>query len=111
MSDDAANSESERVIGRPFEPGKSGNPSGRPKAFREYQDWLAEFALGPAKEALLRCLHNEDGKVQMMAVKEVADRLFGKAPQTILGEDGKPLLAGLGTELVAALAKMAGGEK
>lgn len=89
-----------------FTPGVSGNPSGRPKAFKEYQEWLSEHALGPAKEALLKCLSNEDGKVQMMAVKEVADRLFGKAPQTILGEDGKPLLAGLGAELVDALRKM-----
>lgn len=102
---DAGNSDAKR-IGRPFEPGQSGNPSGRPKAFREYQEWLAEHALGPAKDALLRCLHNEDGKVQMMAVKEVADRLFGKAPMTVLGEDGKPLLAGLGAELIAALGNL-----
>ncbi len=84
----------------------SGNPGGRPKAFKAYQDWLSENAMEPAKAALLNCLHNEDGRVQMMAVKEVADRLFGKAPQTILGEDGKPLLAGLGAELVAMLASL-----
>lgn len=89
-----------------FGEGNQANPSGRPKAFREYQVWLAEHALGPAKDALLRCLTDEDGKVAMMAVKEVADRLFGKAPQTILGEDGKPLLAGLGVEFVEALKKM-----
>lgn len=94
-----------------FKPGQSGNPSGRPKAFREYQQWLAEEALGPAKEALLACLRDDDGRVRIAAVKEVADRLFGKAPQTILGEDGKPLLAGLGTELVEALKKMAEGGK
>ncbi len=84
----------------------SGNPGGRPKAFKEYQEWLSENALGPAKDALLRCLHNEDGRVQMMAVKEVADRLFGKAPQTILGEDGRPLLAGFGAEIIAALSNL-----
>lgn len=82
------------------------NPGGRPKAFREYQEWLAGSALEPAKEALLRCLHNEDGKVQMMAVKEVADRLFGKAPMTVLGEDGKPLLSGFTAELLAALGNL-----
>ncbi len=106
MSDDPANRDS---AGR-FGAGNAANPSGRPKAFREYQEWLAENALGPAKDALLACLRDEDGRVRIAAVKEVADRLFGKAPQTILGEDGKPLLAGLGNELVAALAKMASGE-
>ena len=62
--------------------------------------------MGPAKNALLSCLHSDDGKVQMMAVKEVADRLFGKAPMTVLGEDGKPLLSGLGAEIIAALGNL-----
>lgn len=89
-----------------FGPGNVANPSGRPKAFKEYQEWLLVNALDPAKEALLACLHDDDGKVRMMAIKEVADRLFGKAPQTILGEDGKPLLAGFGAELIAALSNL-----
>jgi hypothetical protein len=77
-------------------PGFSGNPGGgRPKAIAEYQEWLSMNALDPAKEALLACLVHEDGKVRMMAVKEVADRLFGKAPQAITGEDGKPLNFGV----------------
>lgn len=100
--DDPANRDS---AGR-FGAGNVANPSGRPKAFREYQEWLAENAMGPAKNALLSCLMNPDGKVQMMAVKEVCDRLFGKAPVTVLGEDGKPLLAGLGAELIAALGNL-----
>ncbi len=100
--DDPANRDSAGKFG----PGNQANPSGRPKAFKEYQEWLSEHAMGPAKNALLNCLMSEDGRVQMMAVKEVADRLFGKAPQTILGEDGKPLLSGLGAELVAMVANL-----
>ena len=84
------------------------NPGGRPKAFKAYQEWLEANALEPAKNALIACLHDEDGKVRMMAIKEVADRLFGKAPQTILGEDGKPLLAGFGAEIIAALSNLKG---
>jgi hypothetical protein len=88
----ADNNNGERVVGRPFQPGVSGNPGGRPKALREYQEWLRDNALDKAKQALLDCLASEDGKVRMMAVKEVGDRLFGKAPQAITGEDGKPLM-------------------
>lgn len=97
--DDPAN----RDAAGKFGPGNNANPSGRPKAFKAYQEWLEANALEPAKAALLACLHSDDGKVQMLALKEVADRLFGKAPQTILGEDGKPLLAGFGAEVVALL--------
>jgi hypothetical protein len=75
-----------------FGPNNAANPSGRPKALREYQEWLADNALEPAKKALLACLESEDGKVRMMAVKEVADRLFGKASQAITGPDGQPLV-------------------
>ncbi len=38
----------DRVIGRPFEPGKSGNPAGRPKGSRNK---LAEDFLGDLHEA------------------------------------------------------------
>jgi hypothetical protein len=90
-------------------PGHSLNPSGRPKAFREYQQWLEQHALEPAKTALLRCLDDPDGRVVMMAVKEVADRLFGKAPQPVTGEDGKPITLAIGAELVHALRRLGGG--
>lgn len=82
------------------------NPSGRPKAFREYQEWLRDECLDLAKAALKACLSSADEKVRMLAVKEVSDRLFGKAPQAITGEDGKPLLAGIGAEVVEALRKL-----
>ena len=107
--DDTGNSSKQLapVIGRPFPPGVSGNPSGRPKALREYQEWLAANALDKAKEVLLGCLDHPDGRVRMAAVKEIADRLFGKAPQAITGEDGKPIAIALGVELLSALRKLA----
>lgn len=63
-----------------------------PKPFKEYKDWLTENALPEAKTALLDCLRGADGKVRMMAVKEVADRLFGKAHQAITNADGSPVM-------------------
>lgn len=89
-------------------PGSSGNPGGRPKALREYQKWLAENALEKAQLALLACLVDPDGRVKMMAVKEVADRLFGKAPQAITGEDGKPLMPEIVGGLIETIRKLAG---
>lgn len=85
------------------------NPSGRSRAFKEYQQWLADNALEPAKTALLACLSDEDGKTRMAAIKEVGDRLFGRAPQVITGEDGKPLAVTVGAELVAALKRLGDG--
>jgi hypothetical protein len=80
------------------------NPSGRPKAFREYQEWLTANALDKAKDALLACLQDPDGRVRMLAVKEVGDRLFGRAPQAITDPDGKPILSDLGERLAAIMA-------
>lgn len=100
--DDPANRD---AAGR-FGAGNVANPSGRPKAFKAYQEWLEANALDLAKKALIDCLLSDDGKVKMMALKEVGDRLFGKAHQTIVGEDGKPLLSGVATELAAALGNL-----
>ncbi len=90
-----------------FKPGQSGNPGGRPKALKEFQEWLRENALEKAQQALLDCLDSKDDKVRMMAVKEVSDRLFGRAPQAITGEDGKPLLPAVG-DLIEVVRKLAG---
>ncbi len=97
------------ALGR-IEPGqRSINPSGRTKGMARYQQWLDENALDLAKKALLECLVDPDGRVRMMAVKEVADRMFGKAPQSITGEDGKPIAVAIGAELIHALRRLGDG--
>lgn len=84
------------------------NPSGRPKLFKEYQQWLSDNAYEKAKTALLECLDDPDGKTRLAAVKEVCDRLFGRAPQVITGADGEPIAATIGVEIVAALRRLSG---
>lgn len=91
MSDD----QPKRVIGRPFQPGQSGNPAGRPKS-RPFKDAL-QRALKAAESdtdlldkvafALVAKAHEGD----VPAIKEIADRLDGKVTQTIAGDDENPL--------------------
>lgn len=90
-----------------FKPGVSPNPGGRPKAQREYQEWLLEHAHPLAKERLLEMLNAKHGeKALIFAVGEVNNRLFGKSPQAVVGEDGKPLSLDLGlAEVVKSLTK------
>ena len=81
---------------RPFKPGQSGNPSGRPKgaagfaerirqATKEGQDLMA-WALAIAG--------NPKAKDRMAAIKWLGDRGWGTAPQeiTITGPEGGPVV-------------------
>jgi hypothetical protein len=89
--------------GRPFVKGQSGNPAGVPKAFLEVRRQLAEL-LPKATQTLAELLDHEDGKVRVMAVKEVYDRTMGKPTQPITGENGEPLKIDL-VPLLERLAK------
>jgi hypothetical protein len=87
-----------------FAPGNKFSTGGRPKVWKEYKQWIEDRCLPLAQDALLRCLEHKDGKIQMMAVKEVHDRLFGKASQqvAITGEEGKSL----GVDLLPLLQRL-----
>lgn len=60
---------------KPFKPGQSGNPSGRPKgiaaAAREHKDRCIQV--------LAEALESDDQKTQIAAAKELLDRGYGKA--------------------------------
>ncbi len=79
------------VVGRPFLPGQSGNPAGRPKT-RPFKDALRKAVASAGKDgealksvALALLSKAQNGDVQ--AIKEVADRLDGKVAQGIIGGD------------------------
>ena len=79
------------MVGRPFQPGQSGNPAGRPK-IKPFKDALRKAidAAGDDGEALRSVAtallaKAQEGDVQ--AIKEVADRLDGKVAQGIIGGD------------------------
>ncbi len=84
----------------PFEPGKSGNPGGRPKS-KPFREALMMEALAAekgeeclAKPGSLRWNARkllEQGEVS--SIREIADRMDGKVPQGIVGgdEDDNPI--------------------
>jgi hypothetical protein len=105
VSKDAGNSTGNRVVGRPFKPGASGNPRGRPKGFgkriRELtQDGeeLIDIALKVARgELTVSTPVGKDADMidleptareRMDAVKWLADRGWGRAPEV---EDDAPV--------------------
>lgn len=81
-----------------FEAGKSGNPGGRPKA-KPFKDALMIEAL--AAERGEECLAPPGSlrwnarklltQGDVPAIREIADRLDGKVPQAISGDEENPL--------------------
>ncbi len=81
---------------KPFKPGQSGNPGGRPKGLAK----AARELLGNDPKRLLQVLLTiaEDEKAtrneRINAAKEILDRGWGKAPSHAPVEDGDPLELG-----------------
>lgn len=88
------------MVGRPFQPGQSGNPNGRPKSkpFKEAldraikaagEDPYARLSLDDIAKALLTKAATGD----VSAIKELAERYDGKVPQAVIGgEEGDPAI-------------------
>ncbi len=92
----------QRVIGRPFPPGVSGNPAGRPadtpeqkiikkatkQIIKEYQESLAAALPDISPVLVAKAI---DGDIQ--AIKELHDRAMGKPVQRneLSGPEGTPL--------------------
>jgi hypothetical protein len=80
----------------PFEPGKSGNPNGTPgpkkhKLFREALTLAIMRSEGDKTKIarIAEALVDKAAGGDVPAIKEVADRLDGKAVQAIAGADGE----------------------
>lgn len=74
-----------------FQPGRSGNPGGRPKEDNE----VKALARQHTKDAVARLafwLQSDNAKASVSAAVALLDRGYGKPSQAITGEDGKPLI-------------------
>ena len=81
----AGNSEkNSKTWGKPFEKGKSGNPSGRPKISGDARAML-KAATPAAVKLLVDTLNNTNEKTEtrVKCAETVLDRVYGKANQPI----------------------------
>ena len=90
------------VRGRPFQPGQSGNPAGRPKAAAE----LRELARAHAPEAITELARlAKDAKsetARIAAIRELLDRAYGKPTQIVAAETDERALNDLNLEELRA---------
>ena len=59
---------------RPWKPGQSGNPGGRPKGIAR----LAREHGDKALNVLVSALDDDDGRIRIAAAREILDRGYGK---------------------------------
>ena len=87
-----------RQRGRPFKPGESGNPSGRPKKDKEAEAILRAATPGAARR-LVELMDSPLDKVALAAVNSILDRVNGKPVSTndvnIAAQGGKSMLVGV----------------
>lgn len=80
-----------RGPGRPWQPGQSGNPGGRPSGIRQVIDQITG-----GKDALLKALHDEwasNGRHAFDALELLVQYRYGKPVQGVehAGVDGEPI--------------------
>jgi Family of unknown function (DUF5681) len=75
-----------------FQPGQSGNKSGRPKIPHD----IVELARSHSKQAIITLIdlmeHADDARVKIAASNAILDRAWGKPAQAVTGADTGPIV-------------------
>lgn len=92
------------MVGKPFQPGRSGNPNGRPKSkpFKEALERALKAAGDDeaAIDAVATALVTKAKTGDVQAIKEFADRMDGKVTQPIEGTEDGPAIKYTKIELI-----------
>jgi hypothetical protein len=78
------------VTGKGFQPGRSGNPHGKPRALLDFSTAAREHA-PEYLQVLLKSLRSSNWKERHSALSMLLDRAFGKPTQVVTGADGAPI--------------------
>jgi hypothetical protein len=86
-----AENQQKRIIGRPFPPGVSGNPSGRPKGSKNFttlfEEAVKKLALGETPDdvemEILRTGIEKAKAGSFSFYKDIFDRIYGQPTKTI----------------------------
>jgi hypothetical protein len=76
MADNSAAKQRKRGPGRPFEPGRSGNPNGKRKGTRHRVTMLAERLLDGEAEAMIRTVIDKAKQGDMIALRLCLERIL-----------------------------------
>ena len=78
--------------GRPFQPGQSGNPGGRPVIVGKLRELARAHALGAIAELARLAKDAKSETARIAAIKELLDRAYDKPTQFVAAEDDEPAL-------------------
>ena len=87
-------------VGKRFEPGRSGNPSGRPKRTQAELDLIAacKKKAPAALKTLVELMGSENEAVRLKASLAIIERAYGKPLQPTRAEDDVVIVRWCGTE-------------